>query len=295
MEETVLVTGCSTGIGRATARRFHAAGWEVYATSREVGDVRELQGRGCHVAELDVTDAEDIEAVIEQIHAERGHLDCLVNNAGYGQFGPIEDVPDAKVHEQFKVNTFGPLRLIRAVLPRMRERGAGTIVNVTAGVGGLTVPGLGVYTASKFALESATDALRQEVSRYGVNAIVVEPGIVATDFYDRAVEELGTFEHSPAYADLYRALGSIQAVQAGGPGINPPDRVAATILEAATAERPNPFYRVGSVAKFGTYASRVLRGRAREKASRLGLAAVASDPAQRMLRRRANKGQTPDQ
>jgi NAD(P)-dependent dehydrogenase (short-subunit alcohol dehydrogenase family) len=291
MERTALITGCSSGIGRATALQFLDDGWEVYATARDRDDLRDLDDLGCHTAELDVTDDGQVEAVVEGVFAERDQLDCLVNNAGYGQFGAIEDVPIDKVRRQFEVNAFGPLRLVRAALPRMRERGRGTIVNVTAGVGGLSLPGIGVYTASKFALESASDALRQELSGTGVDVVIVRPGIVATDFYDRAVVEVESIEHTPTYDDLYRALGAIEAVQAGGPGINSPERVADAILEAATVQRPDPAYRVGPSATFGTYASSVVRGRARDGASRLGLAVASSDPVQRFLRRRSHRAQ----
>ena len=283
MGETVLVTGCSTGIGRATALQFRDAGWEVYASARDTDDVEDLVERGCRTVELDVTDELEVVTAIDRIYEEQGRLDCLVNNAGYGQFGPVEDVPMERVVEQFDVNTFGPLRLLRAALPRMRERGRGTVVNVGPGVGALTLPGIGVYNASKHALETATDALRQEVGDEGVEAVVVQPGFVATDFYDRALAEVDAIEHTPAYADLYRALDRIGIVQRGGPGINSPERVARTILTAAEAERPDPLYRVGVLATVLTYLGVGVRGRVRNLASRAGLAALSSDPVQRLL------------
>ncbi|MFC6824191.1 SDR family oxidoreductase [Halopelagius fulvigenes] len=286
MGETVLVTGCSSGIGRATALRFRDAGWTVYAAARDTDEVRTLEDRGCRVVELDVTDEASVETALSRIFEEEGRLDCLVNNAGYGQFGAVEDVPMEKVRRQFDVNTYGPIRLMRAVLPRMRERGRGTIINVTAGFGGLTVPGLGIYTGSKFALESVSDALRQETAGTGVNVVCVQPGLVATPFYDRALEEVESVEHTPAYADLYRALGSIGVVREGGPGINRPERVAATIVAAATADRPDPTYRVGALAAFGTYAAAVVRGRLRAAASRVGLEVASNGAVQRFLRRR---------
>ncbi|MFC7142527.1 SDR family oxidoreductase [Halosimplex aquaticum] len=286
MRKTVLVTGCSSGIGRATARRFLAGGWEVFATARDGADVRDLAAAGCRTAELDVTDPAAVDDAVRRVFDEFGRLDCLINNAGYGQFGPIEDVPGDAVRRQFEVNTFGPLQLIRAVLPAMRARGRGTVVNVTAGVGGLTPPGLGIYTASKFALESATDALRQEVSHLGVDVVTVEPGFVATDFYDRALAEIESTPHTDAYEDLYRVLESIDVVERGGPGINSPERVADVLFEAAEAPNPKPVYRVGPSAKLGTAAGALVRGRLRHSLSRLGVRALASGPAQRALDRR---------
>jgi NAD(P)-dependent dehydrogenase (short-subunit alcohol dehydrogenase family) len=285
MARTVLITGCSSGIGRATAERFLKAGWTVYATAREEADVDDLGDRGCRTAALDVTDADAVERVVARAYDEHDHLNCLVNNAGYGQFGAIEEVPDDQVRRQFDVNTFGPLRLVRAVVPRMRERGAGTVANVTAGVGGLNAPGLGVYTASKFALESALDALRQELSGSGVDVVMVRPGAVATRFYDRVLAELEGLDRDPAYVDLYRALDSVGTVARGGPGVNPPERVAETVFRAGAAANPRPVYHVGAVAGLGTLTGNVVRGRARDAASRLGVKTVASRPVQRLLDR----------
>ena len=289
MTDAVLITGCSSGIGLSTARRFLDDGWRVYATARDSDDTAGLDERGCETFELDVTDEQQVAAVVDGIFEETGRLDCLVNNAGYGQFGPVEDVPMEAVAQQFDVNTLGPLRLIRAALPRMRERGRGTIINVTAGFGDLSMPGIGVYTASKYALESATIALRQEVSQFGVDTVYVEPGVVATSFYDRALSELDDLDRTPAYDDLYRALDSIGVVRGGGPGINRPERVAAVIHRAATANDPDPAYRVGPVASLGTYAGRVLRGDLRDGASRVGLRTLSSAPAQRWLSRRERR------
>ena len=279
----MLVTGCSSGIGAATARAFDDAGWEVYATARDPGDLTDLEERGCPTARLDVTDDDEVAAAVDRVFEESGRLDCLVNNAGYGQPGPVEDVPIEEVRAQFDVNTFGPLRLVRAALPRMRERGEGTIVNVGAGMGNLTPPGLGIYTGSKFALHSVSDALRQEVSPAGIDVVLIEPGIVATGFVDRALEELDEVERSPAHADLYRVLGSIGPFARPYPGINRPERVARTILEAATADRPDPVYRVGPLAEAGTAVGALLRGRLRDRVFRFGLSVLASDPVQRLL------------
>lgn len=286
MGQTALVTGCSSGIGRATAEAFREAGWEVYATARDADDVADLGERGCHTAELDVTDPEEVRSVVDAVYAEQGHLDCLVNNAGYGQFGPIEDVPMEEVVRQFQVNTFGPLRVVKAALPRMRERGDGTVVNVGGGFRGVTGPGLGVYTGSKYALHSMTDALRQEVAPAGVDVVLVLPGAVATGFYERVRQEVSSYDHNPEYEDLYRVLDDLDIVQAGGPGINSPERVAETILKAADDDDPSPSYYVGSLAWLGSLAGSAVRGRVRDAVSRAGLRGLASDPVQRLLESR---------
>ena len=283
--KTTLVTGCSSGIGRATAERFSDAGWEVYATARDSDALSDLETRGCRTAQLDVEDPDAVAAVVDRAFEEQGHLDCLVNNAGYGQVGPVEDVPVERVVRQFETNTFGPLRLVRAALPRMRERGRGTIINVGAGFGSLSIPGLGAYTGSKYALHSLTDALRQEISPSGVDVVLVEPGLVATEFYNRAEAELDGLDRTSAYADLYRVLDDVRVVERRPPGVNRPERVAETIYEAATADRPNPVYRVGLLATVGTLFAGVVRGRARGIATRAGVGALSSRPAQALLER----------
>lgn len=283
MGRTALITGCSTGIGRATALIFAESGWTTYATARDPDDLDALADRGCHTARLDVTDGETVERVVDHVFETEDHLDCLVNNAGYGQFGPIEDVPVERAMRQFDVNTFGPLRLIRAVLPRMRRRESGTIVNVTAGLGGVTGPGIGVYTASKFALEAITDSLRQEVGHRGVDVVAVQPGFVATPFYERMCEEMAALDHTPAYDDLYRVLESMGVVQSGGPGLNEPARVAGTVVRAASDSDPDPLYRVGPTAKVGTHVGSLVRGRLRDRVARSGVDLLASDPVQRRV------------
>ena len=180
--KTVLITGCSSGIGRATAYAFLEDDWRVYATARDTADIERLGEAGCDINTLDVTDPDDIERVVDRIVERDGRVDCLVNNAGYGQHGPIEDVPDDLLQRQFDVNLFGPHRLVRGVLPHMREREDGTIVNVSSVAGRLASPGMGAYSASKFAMEGYSDALRNEVAPHGVDVSVIQPGPVKTKF-----------------------------------------------------------------------------------------------------------------
>ncbi|OYR76198.1 short-chain dehydrogenase/reductase, partial [Halorubrum sp. E3] len=175
MQKTALITGCSSGIGRAAAHAFLDEGWTVYATARNPADVEALGEAGCELATLDVTDQGDVDRVVERILDEEGAIDALINNAGYGQFGPVEDVTTERVHDQFDVNVYGPHRLIRAVLPAMRRERDGTIVNVSSVAGRVSMPGGGVYSGSKFAIEAMSDALRNEVADHGIDVVVVEP------------------------------------------------------------------------------------------------------------------------
>jgi NAD(P)-dependent dehydrogenase (short-subunit alcohol dehydrogenase family) len=264
--KTVLITGCSSGIGRAAALAFLDEEWEVYATARNPADIETLGDRGCDISTLDVTDQADIDRVVSRIVDEHGRIDCLVNNAGYGQFGPIEDVPTDKVHEQFDVNVYGPHRLTRAVLPHMREQESGTIVNVSSVAGRLSFPGGGVYCGSKFALEAMSDALRAEVQTMGIDVVLVEPGPVDTGFDDRVASEVEDgLDRSDAYESFYDAFDDMQAVGGGGFWEESPERVAEDIVNAASATKPAARYPVGTVASVAVLA-RFLPDALRDKA-----------------------------
>lgn len=245
MDGTVLITGSSSGIGREAAEAFHERGATVYATARDVDDLVDLREGGCETAALDVTDGEQCREVVERAVQETGRIDVLVNNAGFGQQGPIEDVPVDRVHDQFDVNVYGPHRLIRSVLPHMRAQEAGRIINISSVAGRVSTPGLGVYAGSKFALEAMTDALRNEVNDHGIHAILVEPGPVDTSFDERAESELAALEQSGAYAPIYKLYEDANAID--GLGV-PAPLVADTIVEAACTPRPAARYTPGRVA-----------------------------------------------
>lgn len=266
MDRTVLVTGCSSGIGRATVTTFLDEGWTVYATARDPAGVERLGERdGCTIAPLDVTDDGDVERVVGRMRDDVGRVDCLVNNAGFGQLGPLEDVPVDALHRQFDVSVYGPHRLVRAVLPGMRERGDGTIVTVSSVVGRLSIPGSGAYCASRAAVESLSDALRAEVDGHGVDVVLVEPGPVETDPRGRVAEEPDeNLDRSGAYESLYRALEDARAV-ADGPWSVAPERVAATVVDAAAATRPRARYPVGTLARLATL-GRLVPDAARDRA-----------------------------
>ncbi len=173
MPEVVLITGCSSGIGEATARALLAAGHTVYATARKPETLTALAAAGCRTLALDVTDSAQLRSAVAQICDEAGGVDVLVNNAGYGQYGPIEQVPMAEVRRQFETNVFGLTELIQLVLPGMRKRKHGRIVNVSSMGGRTTLPGGGFYHASKYAVEALSDALRIEVKRFGIQVVLI--------------------------------------------------------------------------------------------------------------------------
>ena len=183
----VLITGCSSGIGHATAERLLAGGWKVYATARRPDSIADLADKGAITLALDVTDESSMAAAVQAVTEAEGAVGVLVNNAGYSQSGAVESVPIDQVRRQFETNVFGLIRMCQLVLPGMREQGWGKIVNVGSMGGRLTFPGGGVYHATKYAVEALSDALRFEVRGFGVDVILIEPGLIVTGFGEVAV------------------------------------------------------------------------------------------------------------
>ncbi|MFB6069781.1 MAG: SDR family oxidoreductase [Halanaeroarchaeum sp.] len=266
MERTVLITGCSSGIGRATAEAYLEEGWTVYATARDEDDLDDLAEDGARTRELDVTRPAQCATVVEDLIESEGRLDVLVNNAGYAQFGALEDVPTRELHRQFDVNVYGPHRLLRAALPHMREAERGTVVNVSSVTGRIATPGMGAYAASKFAIEAMSDALRGELDEYDVDVVAVEPGPVDARFDDRAREEVQDLDRSGAYERLYDLYEDYTAVS--GVGEVSAREVGDVILEAGVSTDPDPRYVVGPVAEYATIA-RYVPDRWRDAAYRL--------------------------
>jgi NAD(P)-dependent dehydrogenase (short-subunit alcohol dehydrogenase family) len=198
---TVLISGCSTGIGRATAARLAASGWTVYATARRPETLSDLEAAGCRTLALDVTDEASMRAAVDAVE---GGVGVLINNAGYSQSGALETLSMESVRRQFETNVFGLLRLTQMVLPGMRAAGAGKIVNVSSMGGRLTFPGGGAYHATKHAVEALSDALRMEVSRFGIDVICVEPGLIRTEFGSTAAA--GVEGDDGPYADFNAAV-----------------------------------------------------------------------------------------
>jgi NAD(P)-dependent dehydrogenase (short-subunit alcohol dehydrogenase family) len=283
MGNTVLVTGCSSGVGRTAARTFLDDGWTVYATARDPGELAELGEIGAVTTQLDVTSTEDAERVVESVVEERDRLDCLVNNAGFGQMGPVEDVSVDKVREQYDVNVFGPHRLMRAVLPYMRDQGSGTVINVTSITDRFPIAGSGAYSGSKSALAKVSQAARQEVRGQGIDVVVVEPMVVATEFYDRMRDELVDVDRRAAYTDLYEVLELLHTIKSDGPGIVSAEAVAETMLEAANSDSPDRRYTVGSLAKAAAVVAAVLPESWRTPVLYAGVRVSTSEPIRTLL------------
>ncbi|SEP87677.1 SDR family oxidoreductase [Natrinema salaciae] len=255
-KKSVLITGCSSGIGRATARAFLGEDWQVFATARNADDVAELADAGCETLELDVTDPEAVASAVEETVDIAGSIDCVVNNAGYAQMGPLEDVATVDLHRQFDVNVYGPHRLTRAALPHMRAQGEGRIINVSSVAGRISFPGSGAYSGSKYALEAMSDSLRAEVDEFDIDVVLIEPGPVESAFTERVDEELPEDERTPAYESLYELYDEAQLIGggSGGPFASEPADVADAILESATSTNPPARYPVGPLAQYGLYA-----------------------------------------
>ena len=249
---SVLVTGCSSGIGRATAERLARGGWTVYASARRLETVADMDG--CRPLELDVTDEGSRRAAVEAVEAAEGAVGVLVNNAGYSQSGAVESVADERVRAQFDTNVFGLLAMCRLVLPKMREQRWGKIVNVSSMGGRFTFPGGGIYHASKHAVEALSDAMRFEVKGFGVDVIIIEPGIIRTSFGDTAVREIGAATpDSGPYTEFNQAVAAATAgVYESGPLAKlggPPEAVARRIERAISARRPRARYTVTASAR----------------------------------------------
>lgn len=266
ISKSVLITGCSTGIGRATAERLAASGWRVYATARNVGAISDLAERGCEVLPLDVTDEASMRGAVEEVERREGSVGVLINNAGYSQSGAVEEVPMEKVRRQFETNVFGLVRMCQLVLPGMRRQGWGRIVNISSMGGKLTFPGGGYYHATKYAVESISDALRFEVAGFGVKVVVVEPGLIRTNFAEAATGSMEAPEASGPYAGF--SAGVAKAVKDNyerGPILKlggGPETVATTIERALTADRPRTRYAVTPSAHVFIWLRRLLPDRA---------------------------------
>jgi NAD(P)-dependent dehydrogenase (short-subunit alcohol dehydrogenase family) len=254
----VLVTGCSSGIGRATVAKVLAGGRTTYATARQVDTLAALASAGARVLPLDVTDEQSMTDAVLRIEDETGPVGALVNNAGYGEYGPVEELPLDAVRRQFETNVFGLLRMTQLVLPGMRARGSGRIVNVSSMGGRMTLPGGGAYHASKYAVEALTDALRFETRGFGVGVCLVEPGPVHTPFGVAATA--GPAGDGP-YADFVRGVAARNAAtydNPSSPGTSSAEDVGAVIASAIEARRPRARYLVGGVSRALVWGHRLL-------------------------------------
>jgi NADP-dependent 3-hydroxy acid dehydrogenase YdfG len=250
--KAVLITGCSSGIGHATALRLAEHGWNVYATARRPETLSELERRGCKTLALDVSDEASMHQAVDTITDVEGAVGVLINNAGYSQSGAVETVPIEQARKQFETNVFGLLRLTQLVLPGMRAQRWGKVVNISSMGGRLTFPGGGLYHATKYSVEALSDALRFELRGFGVDVIVIEPGLIITNFGEVASASVQGDGDGGAYDDFNRKVAELTEGAYKGPMAKlgaGPEAVAKTIERAITAGRPRARYRVTASAK----------------------------------------------
>jgi NAD(P)-dependent dehydrogenase (short-subunit alcohol dehydrogenase family) len=250
--KAVLITGCSSGIGHATAERLAERGWTVYATARKPESIQDLEGKGCRLLALDVTDEESMRAAVAEVEEREGVVGVLVNNAGYSLSGAVESLTMDDLRAQFETNVFGLVRLAQLVLPGMRRQRYGRIVNLSSMGGKLVFPGGGAYHATKFAVEALSDAMRFELGGFGIAVVVIEPGLIRTRFGEAAVGTIQSSGDDGPWDGFNQAVAATTAGAYEGPlsklGAGP-EAVARTIERAISSRRPRTRYPVTASAR----------------------------------------------
>ncbi|AZK63247.1 oxidoreductase [Pectobacterium versatile] len=247
--KVILVTGASSGIGEATALRLKASGHTIYAAARRIERMQKLAEADIRVLPLDVTDSVSVQTVVDTIIAECGRIDVVVNNAGYGSYGAVEEVSPEEGRAQFDVNVFGAVRLTQLVLPHMRAQRSGTVINITSMGGKIYTPLGAWYHGTKFALEAISDCLRLEVEPFGIDVVVIEPGGIKTEWADIAAAKLLDVSGLGAYVKQAEAMADSMVGESSRKRQSSPQVIADTIAQAVSAHRPKTRYAVGFGAK----------------------------------------------
>lgn len=239
----VLVTGASAGIGKATVELLLDEGFIVYGAARRVEKMRDVEAKGARILSMDVTDDQSMRKGIEHIIQENGRIDVLFNNAGYGSYGAVEDVPLEEAKKQFEVNLFGVSRLTQLVLPYMRKQGSGKIINTSSAGGKIYTPLGAWYHATKHALEGFSDCLRLEVKPFGIDVIIIEPGATESEWADIVFDHIDRTSGNTAYSKMVDAFKN--TLKKAGP-IYPPERIAKLVSKAIHSNRPKTRYVAGN-------------------------------------------------
>ena len=268
-KSVALVTGASSGIGKATALRLAALGCTVHAAARRVERMSDLVDHGIHVESLDVTDDGSMVTVVDKIVSEHGRIDILVNNAGYGSYGAVEDVPIAEARRQFDVNVFGLARLTQLVLPHMRAQRDGYIVNISSMGGKIWEPLGGWYHAAKFAVEGLSDCLRAEVAEFGIKVVVVEPGSITSEWATISANNLEAISADTPYRGQAKLIARGLRKSDTSFLASEPEVVAEAIGKAVQRAKPRTRYPVGGGARTFLFAHRVLTDRGFDRFIRL--------------------------
>ena len=265
----VLLTGASSGIGYDVAPLLVRYGYTVYGAARRVEKIEELASEGVKALSMDVTDEASMEAAVQQIIDAEGRIDVLINNAGYGSYGAIEDVPIDEARRQFEVNLFGLAHLTQLVLPHMRARGRGRILNISSMAGRITMPLGAWYHATKYALEAFSDALRMEVEEFGIDVVIIEPGGIKTPWGLIAADYLEESSRNGVYAaQAQHVAANMRKLYSPSSSLSEPKVISRTILRALEARRPKTRYLVGFGAKPSVFLHTVLPDRLFDKVAR---------------------------
>jgi len=262
-KQTILITGASSGIGKATALLLHEKGHTIYAAARQVEKMKDLAEKGIKVIAMDVTKEDSMVAGVNAIFKEAGPIDVLVNNAGYGSYGALEDVPMSEARYQFEVNIFGMARLTQLVLPKMREQRRGKIINISSIGGKLGEPHGVWYHATKYAVEGLSDSLRMELKEFGIDVVIIEPGAIITEWAGIAREHMLKTSGNTAYGALTQKHAKMfeRADKMG----SKPDVIAKTIDRAIASKRPKTRYASGGGAKMILFMRKILPDRTFDK------------------------------
>jgi short-subunit dehydrogenase len=246
MNKTILITGATAGIGRDTSVYFAKRGWNVYATGRNIDKIQDLKVHNINVHYLDVQDGASMDKVLAEITKNGHKLDVLVNNAGYAQFGSIEDVPLEMARKQFETNVFGLTEITRKVIPIMRNNQQGRIINVASIAGKVSMPGGGWYAATKYAVEAISDSLRWELKQFNIKVSIIEPGPISSNFGATANEKADFINKDSYYRNFYNLMLNFDELsKIGGTTTD----VAKAIWKAANKKRPKIRYKVTFAAK----------------------------------------------
>jgi NAD(P)-dependent dehydrogenase (short-subunit alcohol dehydrogenase family) len=257
-DKIALVTGASSGIGRATAELLSQNGYYVFALARRMYRLEQIRSEHIEPICVDVTDDAAVRQAVTHIISTRGRIDVLVNNAGISQPGAVECVPLEIAHRQIEVNLFGYARFMQAVLPHMRERRAGCIVNIVSVLSRISVPGFGWYSASKYAIEALTDAVRGEVLEFGIKVVLIAPGVIKTEFVPNQLRAMEKIPHPVAYEKLLAGVHNLVAGEPQAPG---PEIIAKAVLDAVKASNPPVRHALPLDSKMSVMARWLLGGR----------------------------------
>ncbi len=262
MAKIVLITGASSGIGEETVKRLMTAGYTVYAGARRLDRMKSLADAGARLLALDVTDDGSMTAAVKTVVQEAGRIDVLINNAGYGSYGALEDVPPEEARRQFDVNIFGLARLTQLVLPAMRAQRSGRIVNISS-IGGKFGEAFGCwYHATKFAVEGLSDSLRMELYPFGIDVVVIQPGATHSEWSQIAHDSLIRYSGDGPYREAASAHAKMMEAGHKGSIPAPPSVVARTIVQAVQSRNPKTRYTTGGLAKTMLFIRRILSDRA---------------------------------